>query len=136
MVFKDKFMRKPHCCQAGIPPVLDFRVFFAYTWIEETMIACLDLDAFFVAVERAKNPRLKGKPVVVGGDPERGRGVVACAFYRTIGKKPAAFCRAGEGSPSPAKRSKSVWLHPHPKPGLSRPRLGEAQAPTPLQRHR
>jgi DNA polymerase-4 len=31
----------------------------------------IDLDAFFVSVEQALNPKLKGKPVIVGGDPER-----------------------------------------------------------------
>ena len=44
------------------------------------MIAHLDLDAFFAAVEQLDRPELRGKAVVVGGDP-RGRGVVSTASY-------------------------------------------------------
>jgi DNA polymerase-4 len=32
-------------------------------------ISDIDLDAFFVSVEQVFNPKLKVKPVIVGGDP-------------------------------------------------------------------
>lgn len=41
----------------------------------------LDLDAFFVAVECKRNPRLKGKPLIIGGSSRRG--VVAACSYET-----------------------------------------------------
>lgn len=41
----------------------------------------LDLDCFFISVERLKNSALKGKPVIVGGTG--GRGVVASCSYET-----------------------------------------------------
>ena len=44
------------------------------------IVAHLDLDAFFAAVEELENPLLRTQPLVVGGDP-RGRGVVATANY-------------------------------------------------------
>ena len=44
------------------------------------IVAHLDLDAFFAAVEELENPELRRVPLVVGGDP-RGRGVVCTANY-------------------------------------------------------
>jgi DNA polymerase-4 len=44
------------------------------------ILAHLDLDAFFAAVEELEHPELRSQPLVVGGDP-RGRGVVSTANY-------------------------------------------------------
>ena len=45
------------------------------------IIAHLDMDAFFASVEERENPRFRGVPLVVGSDPQLGRGVVSTANY-------------------------------------------------------
>ena len=65
-------------------------------------ICCLDLDTFFVSVERLLDPRLIGKAVVVGGLPGQ-RGVVTSASYevRALGVRSGmSLKRATELAPN------------------------------------
>lgn len=49
--------------------------------METKIIAHIDMDAFFASIEQAVNPRLKGRPVIVGGRNNRNKTVVCAASY-------------------------------------------------------
>src|ERR1700679_848048 len=60
-------------------------------------IVHLDADAFFASVEQAADPRLRGKPVAVGGEK---RGIIASASYEAR--------RFGVYTPMPTVRARKL----------------------------
>lgn len=80
------------------------------------MILHIDMDAFFASIEQAVNPRLKGKPLIVGSRNSRMHTVVCAASYE------AKALGIYSGMPSleafkicptlefvPAEQSKYIW---------------------------
>ena len=55
------------------------QTFDSIPW-EGPAVGLLDLDAFFASVEQLDHPEWRGKPLIVGGSPDK-RGVVSTASY-------------------------------------------------------
>ena len=76
------------------------------------IILHVDMDAFFASVEQLLNPEWIGQPVIVGADPQdgKGRGVVSAASYEAR--------KFGVHSAMPISRAyqlcpKGVYVQPH-----------------------
>lgn len=81
----------------------------------ERVIVHVDMDAFFAQVEVLDNPAYRGLPLIVGGDPQGRRGVVATCSYEA-----RAF-----GVRSAMPISRAVQLCPHAV--FVRPRMARYQ---------
>jgi DNA polymerase-4 len=73
----------------------------------------IDMDAFFAAVEQRNHPEYKGKPVIVGADPKKGkgRGVVSTCSYEAR--------KFGIHSAMPISKAyqlcpQGIYVQPHP----------------------
>jgi DNA polymerase IV (DinB-like DNA polymerase) len=80
----------------------------------QRIIAHLDMDAFFAAVEERERPQLKGLPIAVGADPMdgKGRGVVSTANY------PARVYGLHSAMPITQAWRRSEWARRQGKPAV------------------
>lgn len=74
---------------------------------QELPVVHLDLDSFFVSVERLKDPSLNNKPVIIGGNSDRG--VVASCSYEAR--------KYGVHSAMPIKTARQLCSHGIYMPG-------------------
>ena len=80
------------------------------------MILHIDMDAFFASIEQAINPRLKGKPLIIGSRANKMRTVVCAASYeaKALGihsgmPSREAFARCSNLEFVAADQAKYIW---------------------------
>ncbi len=93
----------------------------------------VDLDAFFAAVEQRDRPELRGRPVIVGGDPGArgrrvGRELRGAALRRALGDAAADCRRALPGGRLPPGRRREVPPREPARHGDPRPVHAAARA--------
>ena len=72
LAFDTQILKDQNCKSCGAYRVL------AHPMLDQLSIAHIDCDSFFASVEKKDNPKLRNKPVIVGGGK---RGVVAACCY-------------------------------------------------------